>query len=139
MLSAVETSVYQNYIAKLQIHSQYDPVINNAKDKGEVLSLAYMATKGFIYLGANDNLPIRLVEKAEELNTGLDHQAVIQTYEIIYFLLKTGKYDKKGLKALYKYSYRLTKRESAENPEWGDFIQKMDALYEGLLSQNTEA
>lgn len=34
-----------------------------------------------------------------------------------------------GLRLLYKYEYYLTSREKQENPNWGDFIQKMDLLY----------
>lgn len=33
------------YIAKIAVHSMYDPSKDNAKDRGEVKSLSYMAVK----------------------------------------------------------------------------------------------
>lgn len=36
-----------------------------------------MAAKGYLYFAANDNLPIRLIEKAAQLGTGLNDQNII--------------------------------------------------------------
>ena len=117
------------YVDKLAVHSQYDPDKDNAKDRGEVLSLSYMATKNYLFFAANDVLPIRLIRDADKLNTGLDDMGVIQMYELIYFLYRTNKYETKALRQLYKYQYYLTDAEKRMNPEWGIFIQKMDELY----------
>ena len=117
------------FIDKISMHSQYDPDRDNSKDRGEVLSLSYMATKGFLFFAANDELPIRLIQNADKLNTGLDNMGIIQMYELIYYLYQTGKYDSKELRRLYKYQYYLTDREKRQNPEWGIFIRKMDELY----------
>ncbi len=129
VLSEAEKTMYNTYIARLAPHSQYDSVLNNSKDKGEVLSLSYMATKGYIYFGGNDNLPFRLVNQADVLNTGLSNQRIVQSYELLYYSYKTDKYNTKALKALYKYMYRLTKIENKDNPEWGEFVQQMNELY----------
>lgn len=37
--------------------------------------------------------------------------------------------DKKSLRMLYKYQYYLTQNEKKENPEWGEFIERMELLY----------
>ena len=34
-----------------------------------------------------------------------------------------------ALRLLYKYLYFLTQREKTNNPDWGTFLLKMDALY----------
>lgn len=128
-LSVSEKIVYDTYVNKLAVHSKYMPNQNNADDKGEILSLAYMATKNFMYFAANDNLAIRLVKNADQLNTGLGHMSVIQTYEILYYFYRMKIGETKSLRAMYKYLYKLTKREKDENPDWGDFIQQMDQLY----------
>ena len=123
-----------SFIDRLAVHSQYDPDINNAKDRGEVLSLSYMAVKKFLYFAANDALPIRLIKDADKLDTGLDDMGVIQMYELIYFLRKTKKYDVDKLRGLYKYQYYLTDKEKKQNPGWGEFIEQMDKLYHGGIS-----
>ena len=129
-LSDSEKVMMNTYIRRLALHSQYDPELDNAKDRGEVRSLSYMAVRGFLYFSARDSLPIRLIKEAKTLNTGLDRLGVIQVYELIYYLYRTGKYDNKSLRALYKYLYHLTKNEKRTNPEWGVFVQEMDALYD---------
>jgi len=135
-LSTNEKALMLTYIDKLAVHSQYDPDKDNAKDRGEVLSLSYMAAKNYLYFAANDDLPIRLIKDADKLNTGLDDMGVIQMYELIYFLHKTNKYDSKSLRQLYKYQYHLTDREKRQNPEWGNFIQLMDELYGEQISKS---
>ncbi len=128
-LSTNEKILMMAFVDKLAIHSQYDPIRDNAKDRGEILSLSYMATKGFLYFAAKDGLPIRLIKEADKLNTGLSDMGIVQMYELIYYLYKKGKYDGKMLRILYKYLYFLTVREKRTNPEWGDFVGKMDKLY----------
>ncbi len=54
---------------------------------------------------------------------------LLQMYEMIYYLYREGKYDSKGLRLLYKYQYFLTRREKAQNPEWGMFVEGMKRLY----------
>ncbi len=128
-LSEAERNIENTYVQKMAKYSQYDPHLDNKKDRGEVKSLAYMATKGYLYFAANDNLPIRLIEKATQLGTGLNDQNIIKMYELLYYLYKSNKYDKAGIRALYKYQYRMTNREKKENPEWSGFIIAMDKLY----------
>lgn len=128
-----EKSIMLTVIDKLAVHSQYDPVRNNAKDRGEILSLSYMKVKGFLYFAAKDELPIRLINDSDRLGTGLADMGVVQMYELIYYLYKTGRYDNKALRILYKYLYYLTRREKQENPDWGMFIQKMDELYADFI------
>lgn len=134
-LDEKEKLLMNTYIYKLAVYSKYDPDKNNTKDRGEVLSLSYMATKGYLYFAANDALPIRLIKNAEDLNTGLYNTGVIQMYELIYYLYKTGKYDGVALRALYKYQYYLTDRERKQNPEWGTFVEQMDELYRMYIEE----
>lgn len=109
--------------------TKYDPMLDNKDDRGEVKSLSYIAVKGLLYFAAHDSNAIQLIEKAEEWTTGLDNVQAIKMYELIFYLYKTDKSDKKALRMLYKYQYYLTSREKETNPEWGKFIETMDALY----------
>jgi len=109
--------------------TKYDPMLDNKDDRGEVKSLAYIAVKGLLYFVAHDSNAIQLIEKAEEWATGLDNVKAIKIYELIFYLYKTNKSDKKGLRLLYKYQYHLTKHEKKTNPEWDQFIEAMEALY----------
>ena len=113
--------------------SSDNPTRDNAKDRGEVRSLAFMAVKQFLYFAANDALPVRLIKDAAKLMTGLDDMQIVQMYELIYYLYKTGRYDNKALRILYKYQYYLTAGDKRINPEWGCFIEQMDFLYNGIL------
>lgn len=93
------------------------------------MSLAYMASKGFLYFASDDSLPMQLIRKADELGTGLQTIRLLEMFDVIFYLYRTGKYDNKGLRLLYKYQYYLTEREKLQNPEWGEFIRKMNLLY----------
>lgn len=128
-LTEKEKNLMELQIQKIAPYSDYIPEKDNSKDRGEIRSLAYMAVKNYLYFAANDNLPMQLITKAGELETGLDDMGLLQPYEIIYYLYKTGKYDDKGLKMLYKYQYYLTGQEKKRNPDWGTFIIEMDRLY----------
>lgn len=128
-LNAAEASLMQTYINKISPFSKYTPILKNSDDKGEVLSLAYMASKGFLYFASGDSLPMQLIRRADELGTGLQNMKLLEMFDVIYYLCKMGKYDNKGLRLLYKYQYYLTKKEKLQNPEWGDFMKKMNLLY----------
>ena len=128
-LNAAEAALMQTYISRISPFSKYIPVLKNSDDKGEVLSLPYMASKGFLYFASDDHLPIQLIRKADELGTGLQDMCVLEMFDVIFYLYRTGKYDNKGLRLLYKYQYYLTKREKLLNPEWGEFIREMNLLY----------
>lgn len=128
-LTAMEHSLMETYISRLAKYSQYVPELDNAKDRGEVRSLSFMAVKKFLYFAANDNLPMKLIREADKLRTGLDDMELLEMYDVIYYLYRTDRYPKDGLRLLYKYEYYLTPREKKENPNWGDFIQAMDLLY----------
>lgn len=128
-LTTVEMACMQTYINRIVPFSKYIPQQDNPDDRGEVLSLAYMAVKGFLYFASDDNLPIQLIRKADELDTGLQNLKLLEMFDVIFYLHKAGRYDNKGLRLLYKYQYYLTKRERLQNPEWGEFIEKMNRLY----------
>lgn len=132
-LSSSEEALRNTYINKIAVHSLYNPTRDNAKDRGEVRSLAFMAVKQFLYFAANDALPVRLIKDAAKLLTGLDDMQIVQMYELIYYLYKTGRYDNKALRILYKYQYYLTAGDKRINPEWGCFVEQMDLLYNGIL------
>lgn len=102
-LSGLEVALRNTYINKIAVHSLYNPTRDNAKDRGEVRSLSFMAVKQFLYFAANDALPVRLIKDAAKLLTGLDDMQIVQMYELIYYLYKTGRYDNKALRILYKY------------------------------------
>ena len=132
-LSGLEEVLRNTYINKIAVHSLYNPTRDNAKDRGEVRSLSFMAVKQFLYFAANDALPVRLIKDAAKLLTGLDDMQIVQMYELIYYLYKTGRYDNKALRILYKYQYYLTAGDKRINPEWGCFVEQMDLLYNGIL------
>ena len=132
-LSGLEEALRNTYINKIAVHSLYNPTRDNAKDRGEVRSLSFMAVKQFPYFAANDALPVRLIKDAAKLLTGLDDMQIVQMYELIYYLYKTGRYDNKALRILYKYQYYLTAGDKRINPEWGCFVEQMDLLYNGIL------
>lgn len=77
-----------------------------------------------LYFAAHDSNAIQLIEKAEEWTTGLGNVQAIKMYELIFYLCKTNRGDKKTLRMLYKYQYYLTPREKQTNPEWSEFIGK---------------
>lgn len=128
-LNAAESALMQTYINKISPFSKYIPLLRNSDDRGEVLSLAYMASKGFLYFASGDSLPTQLIRKADELDTGLQNMKLLEIFDVIFYLCKMEKYDNKGLRLLYKYQYYLTKKEKLQNPEWGDFIKRMNFLY----------
>lgn len=132
-LNSREDALRNTYMNKIAIHSKYDPAIDNAKDRGEVRSLSFMAVKRFLFFAANDSLPVRLIKDAAKLGTGLGDMQIVQMYELIYYLYKRDRYDKKALRTLYKYQYYLTRGDKRVNPEWGSFIEQMDALYSGIM------
>lgn len=132
-LSGLKEALRNTYINKIAVHSLYNPTRDNAKDRGEVRSLSFMAVKQFLYFAANDALPVRLIKDAAKLLTGLDDMQIVQMYELIYYLYKTGRYDNKALRILYKYQYYLTAGDKRINPEWGCFVEQMDLLYNGIL------
>jgi len=109
--------------------TQYDPLLDNRDDKGEVKSLAYIAVKGLLYFAAHDSTALKLVEKAEEWSTGLDNVQAIKMYELIFYLYAKNPTEKQALKMLYKYQYHLTKHEKQTNPEWRHFLAGMEKLY----------
>ena len=66
-LSSLEEALRNTYINKIAVHSLYNPTRDNAKDRGEVRSLSFMAVKQFLYFAANDALPVRLIKDAAKL------------------------------------------------------------------------
>lgn len=128
-LTAEEKVLRDSIEEKIYPLTKYDPLLDNKDDRGEVKSLAYIAVKGLLYFAAHDSNAIQLIEKAEEWKTGLDNVQAIKMYELIFYLYKANMSDKKALKMLYKYQYFLSQHEKETNPEWGQFVEAMEALY----------
>ena len=133
-LTEVESFLRNTIEKKIYPYTNYDPEIDNKDDRGEVKSLSYIAVKGLLYFAAHDNNALKLIEKAEEWSTGLDNVNAIHMFELIYYLYINNKGDKKRLRMLYKYQYYLTEFEKRTNPEWGDFINQMNILYEDYVN-----
>ncbi|MGG5252412.1 hypothetical protein ACQYAD_02605 [Neobacillus sp. SM06] len=119
---------------KIAKYTRYEPEKDNADNRGEVKSLAYIATKGLLYFCSHDSNALKLIEKASEWDTNLESVNAIRTYEILYYLLKAKATSKDVVRFLYKYLYYSTKSDKAVNPEWGIFINEMDNLYDELIS-----
>ena len=128
-LSPIESAIRSTYEQKIAPYTRYLPLHDNSSDRGEIKSLAYIATKELIYFAANDQGVLNLVRNASEFNSGLDNVQIIQMYEIIYFLCCTGAGNQGELKFLYKYLYYLTENEKRNNSAWCEFIENMKLLY----------
>lgn len=109
--------------------TKYEPLLDNRDDRGEVKSLAFLATKGLPYFAARDSNVIKLIENSQKWSTRLDNIQAIKMHEVIFFLSSREVGKRKNLRNLYRYLYRLTKSEKGNNPEWGQFIAGMDKLY----------
>jgi rRNA-processing protein FCF1 len=131
-LTAAESRLRNTVEEKISVNTEYCVELDNKDDRGEVKSLAFIAVKDYLYFASNDYNAIKLVEKSEEWQTGLDNIRAIKMYELIYYLYKTQLSNSKGLRILYKYQYFLSKREKTINPCWGDFINKMDEIYNSV-------
>ena len=129
-LTKIEKMLRDSIEEKIYPLTKYDPLLDNRDDRGEVKSLAYIATKGLPYFAAHDSNAIQLVENAEAWSTGLDNIQAVKMYELIYFLYLMNPSEKRSLRILYKYQYHLTKHEKKTNPEWGQFLVRMEALYQ---------
>jgi hypothetical protein len=114
---------------KIARYTAYEPEKDNKDDRGEVKSLAYIATQGLLYFCSHDSKAIRLIEKAEEWETNLEGVLALQFYEIIYYLDRMKMGSTKYLRALYKYLYYVSPEEKKYNPDWGTFLGEMDKLY----------
>lgn len=133
-LAEKEKYLYTSAVDKLSQFSNYLPDIDNSDDRGEILSLAFMSVKNYVYFSANDHLPINLISKAEELGTGLDCMNIIQTYELIYILHIFKLSSDEKLRVIYRYMYYATKKDKRNNPNWHDFLMKMDILYKEITT-----
>lgn len=123
----------ENKIAK---YTEYHPIYDST-DKGEVKTLAHVATKNLLYFCSHDAKALRIVDDAEKLDTSLENVKTIKLYEIIFCILIGGQINKqqeKALKALYQYQYTLTDYESSNNPEWEELKSKLSALYSNEIS-----
>lgn len=114
-------------------HTSYEPELDNADDRGEVKSLAYIATKPLNYFASHDSRALRLLESPFKDTVGLTDVGAVQIFELLYYLRTMKMVEPengiKGLKMIYKYLYYLTVKEKADNPEWGFFYQGMENLY----------
>lgn len=54
-LDATEHILRNTIEAKISKYTKYNPLINNANDRGEVKTLSYIAVKGLLYFATNDN------------------------------------------------------------------------------------
>lgn len=110
-------------------HTKYDPAADNRDDRGEVKSLAYIATKGLVYFASHDATALQLISRAEEWRTALDNVRAVQMYEVIFYLTHKALGCKEFLRLLYKHQYFLTAYEKEANPNWADFVKTMETLY----------
>lgn len=133
-LSPEELIIRNTKEALIAQNTKYIPELDNKDDRGEVKTLAYISTKNLIYFASHDDNALKLIKNCEELKTSLDEQKAIHMYELLYFLYKKGKSNRKYLKAIYKIQYHLTKHEKDINLEWGKFIEAMDAMYGSYFS-----
>jgi len=133
-LNEIEKQMFSTYLKSVSKFSAYDPERDSRRDRAEVRSLAFMAVKEFVYFATNDDLPRRLIECAEKLNTGLDNMIFLSFYNLIYFLHKKNCYDNSKLRMLYKNLYFLTSSEKNNNPNWDTFIKGMDKLYYSYIT-----
>lgn len=115
---------------RIAAHTAYNPTLDKGADRGEVKSLAYIATKGLLYFCSHDSNALRLIEHAEKLDTNLDTVAALKFYEVLYYLNKRQIGNSVILRMIYKYLYYLTKKEKAANP------RAMDKLYESAFSHS---
>ncbi len=138
-LSELEKIIRNSIEMKIAPNTAYNPHINNKDDRGEVKSLAYIATKGLLYFCSHDNNAISLIDNADKLDTGLQGVYAVRTYEILYLILKLSDTDSCGLRALYKYLYFLTQRDKDCNPCWAEYIQQMDILYRDSIDKFIQA
>ncbi|MCF7945649.1 MAG: hypothetical protein K9L24_02220, partial [Spirochaetia bacterium] len=133
-LTKVEKILKDTIEARIAYHTNYEPLLDNKNDRGEVKSLSYIAVKGLLFFAAHDNNAIQLIEKSEEWSTGLDNVQAIRMYELIYYLYKKSLANTKALRILYKHQYFLTKHEKHTNPNWGNFTSSMKKNYETYFS-----
>jgi len=133
-LNAQETILRDTMERRIAVNTSYNPFLDNKDDRGEVKSLAYIATKGLLYFCSHDAGALTLIEKADELDTGLQGIGAIRRYEILYYILKTSEIDPDSIRILYKYMYYLTHSDKECNPGWGEFVNQMDKLYKTCLS-----
>lgn len=112
---------------------EYNPHIRSSKDKGEVKTLSYAVAKRIPLFSSQDQMSLRVILKAEKLNTGIDSVGIIYFYEFLYALRKEIANNKEFLRKIYKDVYFFTKVDRLRNPEWGCFMQAMDSLYSNLF------
>ena len=131
-LTPYEIAVRNTIEEKIAAHTLYHPALDNKDDRGEVKSLAYIATKELLYFCSHDARALRLIDRTEELETNLDAVHAIKTYEVMYYLLKKVAAPME-LKYLYKYMYHFTAGDKQHNPSWSEFVVQMDALYGNII------
>lgn len=115
-LNETEEALCQTVEYKIAASTNYEPELNNKDDRGEVKSLAYIYVKDLLYFCSNDSNALRLVERAEELETNLEGLVTIKLYEIIYFLYKMKMTKIEYMRAMYKLHYWATSHEKRTNP-----------------------
>lgn len=137
-----DKELYRSSIEKvIAAETAYEPELDNKDDRGEVKSLAYIATKPLNYFCSHDSRALRLLCSPLKEIIGLSDVGSIQIYELLYYLRRMQMVHPedgvKGLKMLYKYMYYATSTERQHNPEWGQFIEQMDRLYHSVIHSST--
>ncbi len=112
---------------KISQFTNYNPSIDNSKDRGEVKSISYAVAKNLIYFSTNDSNVISLINR-NDLNPYLHSLGAIHVYEMIYVIRKIDG-NSKILKGIYKLMYRLTKYEKSNNLDWSSFCEECNKHY----------
>lgn len=132
-LSPME-EVYRKTIEKdIAYYTSYNPEQDNKDDRGEVKTLAYIKTKEYLYFCSRDSKALRLIKEADKYNTHLQNVGALHFYEVMYYLVRMDMCKAKEMKPFYKYVYHLSRREKEINPEWIEFLEKMDRLYGEII------
>ncbi|GAU79586.1 hypothetical protein [Fusibacter sp. 3D3] len=126
-LSSEEESLRNTVEGSIAQFTNYNPYIDNRKDRGEVKSLSYAVAKELVYFSTNDSNAISLILR-QELEPYLHSLGAIKVYELI-FAIRIFHGNLKILKGLYKLLYYLTAREKEINHDWATFCDECEKEY----------
>jgi hypothetical protein len=90
-------SAYRAMIeSQIAAHTAYDPEIDNKDDRGEVKSLAYIATKQLLYFCSRDSRALRLLSDPFKNTIGLFSVSAVHAYELYLLHVRHANGGSKG-------------------------------------------